>query len=89
MFHIDCSYARFTDRFSSVRKSSIRAPRLNRESQLYGNEFELRIRNELSQKAIAKEAAEWIRQKVTFKSNISGQRSDNFMGGENKKTTTN
>ena len=64
-------------------------PRLNRESQLYGNEFELRIRNELSQKAIAKEAAEWIRQKVTFKSNISGQRSDNFMGGENKKTTTN
>ncbi|EAD7994876.1 ATP-dependent helicase, partial [Listeria monocytogenes] len=53
-------------------------------SQLYGNEFELRMRNELSQKAIAKEAAEWIRQKVTFKSNISGQRSDNFMVVENK-----
>src|SRR5699024_687078 len=58
--------------------------RLNHESQLYGNEFELRMRNELSQKAIAKEAAEWIRKKVAFKSNISGQRSDNFMVIDNK-----
>lgn len=42
------------------------------------------MRNELSQKAIAKEVADWIRQKVTFKSNVSGQRSDNFMIIENK-----
>ena len=54
-------------------------PRLNRESQLYRDGFELKIRNELSQKAIAKEVAEWIEQKVTFKSNISGKQSDNFM----------
>ncbi|ADG39452.1 hypothetical protein LKI_10361 (plasmid) [Leuconostoc kimchii IMSNU 11154] len=54
-------------------------PRLNRESQLYRDGFELKIRNELSQKAIAKEVAEWIEHRVTFKSNISGKQSDNFM----------
>ena len=46
-------------------------PRLNRERSLYGTEFEIKLRNELTQKAIAKECAEWIKDKVTFKSNIS------------------
>ena len=46
-------------------------PRLDRERSLYGTEFEIKLRNELTQKAIAKECAEWIKDKVTFKSNIS------------------
>ena len=46
-------------------------PRLNRERSLYGTEFEIKLRNELTQKAIAKECAEWIKDRVTFKSNIS------------------
>lgn len=46
-------------------------PRLNRERSLYGTEFEIKLRNEMTQKAIAKECAEWIKEKVTFKSNIS------------------
>ena len=46
-------------------------PLLNRERSLYGNEFEIKLRNELTQKAISKECAEWIKQKVTFKSNVS------------------
>ena len=46
-------------------------PRLNRERSLYGTEFEVKLRNELTQKAIAKECAEWIKEKVKFKSNIS------------------
>lgn len=46
-------------------------PRLTRERNLYGTEFEIKLRNELTQKAIARECAEWIRQKVTFKSNVS------------------
>lgn len=46
-------------------------PRLNRERSLYGTEFEVKLRNELTQKAIAKECAEWIKNKVTFKSNTS------------------
>ncbi len=52
-------------------------PRLNREKSLYGTEFEVKLRNELTQKAIAKECADWIREKATFKSNVT---SDNMMG---------
>ena len=46
-------------------------PRLNRERSLYGTEFEIKLRNEMTQKAIAKECADWIKKKVIFKSNIS------------------
>ena len=46
-------------------------PRLNRERSLYGTEFEIKLRNEMTQKAIAKECADWIKEKVAFKSNIS------------------
>ena len=46
-------------------------PRINRERSLYGTEFEIKLRNEMTQKAIAKECADWIKEKVTFKSNIS------------------
>lgn len=46
-------------------------PRLNRERSLYGTDFEIKLRNEMTQKAIAKECADWIKEKVTFKSNIS------------------
>ena len=43
-------------------------PKHNREQKLYGNDFEIQLRNKLTQKAIAKECAEWIKQKVQFKS---------------------
>lgn len=52
-------------------------PRLSRERNLYGSDFEIRLRNKLSQKAIAKECAEWIRRKACFKSNRT---SENMMG---------
>ena len=48
-------------------------PRLNRERSLYGSDFEVRLRNELSQKAIARECAEWIREKARFKSNFTSE----------------
>lgn len=51
------------------QKREFYIPRLNRERDLYGSEFEIKLRNELSLKAVAKECAEWIRQKVCFKSN--------------------
>ena len=44
----------------------------HRESTLYGSEFEIRLRNKLTQRAIARECAEWVRQKVTFRSNRTG-----------------
>lgn len=59
------------------QKREFYIPRLNRERNLYGSEFEIRLRNELSQKAIAKECAEWIRRKASFKSNRTGE---NMMG---------
>jgi hypothetical protein len=36
-------------------------PRLRRERSLYGTEFEVKLRNEMTQKAIARECADWIR----------------------------
>ncbi len=38
-------------------------PKLS-ESGLCGTEFELRLKNQMTQKAIARECAEWIRSKV-------------------------
>ena len=51
------------------QKREFYIPRLNRERDLYGSEFEIKLRNELSLKAVAKECAEWIRKKACFKSN--------------------
>lgn len=48
-------------------------PRIQREKGIYGTEFEVRLRNELTQKAIARECADWIRSKATFKSNITAE----------------
>ena len=58
-------------------------PRLNREKSLYGTEFEVRLRNELKQKAIAKECADWMRRKATFRSNTTRGGMNNFLVVEN------
>ena len=68
---------RFWRAESTTQKREFYIPRLNRERNLYGSEFEIKLRNELSQKAIAKECADWIRQKACFKSNRTGE---NMMG---------
>jgi helicase domain/SNF2 family domain protein len=61
------------------QKREFYIPLLNRENSLYGTEFEIRLRNELTQRAIAKECAEWIRKKATFKSNITDEQMGGFM----------
>ncbi|MCH5247816.1 MAG: DEAD/DEAH box helicase family protein, partial [Muribaculaceae bacterium] len=59
----------FLNERQEKQKREFYIPRLNRERDLYGSEFEIKLRNELSLKAVAKECAEWIRHKVCFKSN--------------------
>ena len=54
-------------------------PRLQREKSLYGTEFEVRLRNELKQRAVAKECADWMHRKVKFKSNTTRDSMNNFM----------
>ncbi|MGI6704299.1 MAG: ATP-dependent helicase, partial [Clostridia bacterium] len=54
-------------------------PQLNRERSLYGTEFEVKLRNELTQKAIARECSEWIRKKVRFRSNVTNRAMGNFL----------
>jgi hypothetical protein len=48
------------------------------ESNLYGSEFEVRLRNKLTQRAIAKECADWVCRKVTFRSNATGNPMQQF-----------
>lgn len=74
----------FVKEKASKQKREFYIPCLNRERNLYGFEFEVKLRNELSQRAIAKECAEWIRQMVCFKSNRTNE---NMMGFINVDTT--
>lgn len=67
----------FVTEKTDKQKREFYIPRLNRERSLYGSEFEIKLRNELSQKAIARECAEWIKKKVCFKSNRTNE---NMMG---------
>jgi len=62
-------------------------PRLNREKSLYGTEFEVRLRNELKQKAVAKECVDWIRQKASFRTNTTREGMNNFLVVENSEDT--
>lgn len=57
-----------TDKVKKERKE-FHIPKLNRERSLYGSEFEIQLRNKLTQRVIAKECAEWIQRKAKFRSN--------------------
>ena len=59
-----------TDKIRKERRE-FHISKLDRERSLYGSEFEIHLRNRLTQRAVAKECAEWLRHKATFKSNRS------------------
>ena len=59
-----------TDKLRKERRE-FHIPKLERERSIYGTDFEIRLKNELTQKAIAQECANWIRKKAKFKSNKS------------------
>lgn len=57
-----------TDRMKKERREFF-IPGSQREKGLYGTEFEIHLRNKLTQRAVARECAAWIRQKARFRSN--------------------
>ena len=61
------------------QKREFYIPKLNRERTLYGSDFEIKLRNNLTQRAIAKECADWIRRKVRFKTNVSQMNMPGFL----------
>lgn len=69
----------FVKERAEKQKREFYIPRLKRENSLYGTEFEIKLRNELTQRAIAKECADWIRNKAKFKSNTTGEHMGGFM----------
>lgn len=73
----------FTTEKAKKEKREFYIPQLNREKSLYGTEFELKLRNQMTQKAIAIECAEWVRQKATFKSNITQDNMGGFINVQN------
>lgn len=75
----------FVKERAEKEKREFYIPRLNRESSLYGTEFEIKLRNEMTQRAIARECADWIRRKATFKSNTTGENMSGFMTVASKK----
>lgn len=70
---------------TSKEKREFYIPRMSRESSLYGTEFEIKLRNEMTQKSIAKECADWIRRKAVLKSNITGENMAGFMTVDSSK----
>lgn len=69
----------FNKERSKKQKREFYIPKLNRERTLYGSDFEIKLRNNLTQRAIAKECADWIRQKVQFKTNVSQMQMPGFL----------
>ena len=57
-----------TDKVKKERREFF-IPKAGREGSLYGSEFEIQLRNKLTQRAIARECAEWMRLKAIFRSN--------------------
>jgi SNF2 family DNA or RNA helicase len=57
-----------TDKIKKERREFF-IPKSERERGFYGTEFEIQLRNKLTQRAIAKECADWIKKKAQFRSN--------------------
>lgn len=69
----------FIDTFDKKTQREFYIPKLNRERSLYGTEFEIKLRNEMTQRAVARDCVEWIRRCARFKSNITGEGITHFV----------
>jgi hypothetical protein len=71
-----------SDKFKKERREFL-ISKLNREKSIYGTEFEIHLKNKLTQRAIAKECADWIRRKAKFRSNKTNAPMQQFACLEN------
>lgn len=76
----------YTDK-SEKQKREFYIPKLNRERSLFGSNFEIRLRNQLTQRAIARECADWIRRKARFKTNITHGSMNTFLNIKEREET--
>ncbi len=72
----------FTKQRPAREKREFYIPRLSREQGLCGTDFEIKLRNELTQKAVATECADWIRRKARFRSFEGEGRMSGFLDVE-------
>ena len=78
----------FTTEKAKKEKREFYIPQLNREKSLYGTEFEIKLRNELTQKAIAKEKERLESLVISLENKIKNEKQYNFqvkMAGELRK----
>ncbi|OBG82614.1 helicase [Mycobacterium sp. E802] len=71
--------AKATDHLPKERRQFFIPSGANGESSLYGSQFEIRLRNQLTQRAIARECANWVKHKVHFRSNRTGAPMQQFV----------
>ena len=76
-----------TDKLKKERREFF-IPRAGREHSLYGTEFEIQLRNKLTQRAIARECAEWLRRKAHFRSNRTQAPMQSFACVRHRDTAT-
>ena len=74
-----------TDKIKKERREFF-IPKLERERGFYGTEFEIQLRNKLTQRAIAKECAEWMKKKAQFRSNRGKAPMQQFACVQNSET---
>jgi len=77
----------FLSKSSGKEQREFYIPRQKREKALHGNEFEIRLRNEFTQRMISKECADWIRKKARFKSNCTDETMPGFIAVDNEHPT--
>ena len=58
-----------TQRGSICHAQPLTIPKSGTERSFYGTEFEVQLKNKLTQRAIARECADWMRRKAKFRSN--------------------
>ena len=63
----------------SSKKESREFELSSREKSINGSEFEVKLKNELNGKTIAKACAKWVKEKAQFKSNINYNGIDRFI----------